>query len=137
MTSGESYRQQNDTSTFTPESKTSKSERSERRKSKSKTKPTGIEVEQVYPNREKWRRAKRKVDVVGKVRKLKDEKVYQVPKRPDVPSRKAKVTGRDSFRHIPIGHSKTMREWWESVLRNGGAIGDSVLRLTGVNSTFQ
>ena len=33
----------------------------------------------------------------------------------------------------PIGHSKTMKEWWESVLRNGGAIGDSVLRLTGVN----
>ena len=26
-----------------------------------------------------------------------------------------------------------MKEWWESVLRNGGAIGDSVLRLTGVN----
>ena len=27
-----------------------------------------------------------------------------------------------------------MAEWWESILRNGGVVGDSVLRLTGVNN---
>merc|ERR1712106_722591 len=60
--------------------------------------------------------------------------VNQGAKRPKLRKSRTKRTERDSIRHIPVGHSKTMTEWWESLLRNGGVIGDSVLKLTGVNN---
>merc|ERR1712168_529481 len=57
--------------------------------------------------------------------------------RPDRMRKSSKVRRsreRDSFRQIPIGYSKTMKNFWEKLLQSGGDIGDSVLNFMPVRT---
>merc|ERR1719285_1705198 len=60
--------------------------------------------------------------------KPRETRVKKRTTRTHTQSKFHKNKDRDSFRHIPIGYSKAMKDFWDKLLQNGGEIGDSVLR---------
>merc|ERR1719285_1298876 len=60
--------------------------------------------------------------------KPRETRVKKRTTRTHTQSKVRKNKDRDSFRYIPIGYSKAMKDFWDKLLQNGGEIGDSVLR---------